>query len=293
MTSLREAFTHLKPALRVVLPSASEISAPHQEIFYQPSTTRAAAMWAPLHDVAAGVLEFVPGSHRRGAIDPADVAWVTKRSPWRSAALRAGDVFLFGALTLHRGPANPSRRFRCSIDFRAQPMSEPVLESLLGDLVLPYGLTWEEVYARMPAAFDRKYFWVDSDPVLATDPASRAVSARAVAASRLDRFWYGDLTQLEHVKRIRRSGVNARQRADARQLLAEHAAKVDANAKAETNAKVTDAKATKAKTKTTDKTRTTAEAKTKAKAKVATTMARTKTKARAEARTKSKATRQA
>jgi hypothetical protein len=215
-----EAFTHPKAALRVAVPSASEVTSAHQDFSYQPSSKNCTALWVPLHDVAPGVLEFVLGSHRRGPLTAAQAAALAKRSQWSTAALRVGDAFVFGCLTLHRAPPNRMSTLRCSVDFRAQPMTDPVLEALLADdLILPFGLSWEEVYEKLPADFDRKYFWRDRHPPVATNAGSRAASDRAVELSRLVRFERGDRTQLEHIRWIGEHSKDAKRRSVARRLL--------------------------------------------------------------------------
>ena len=64
---------------------------------------------------------------------------------WRASDMKAGDVLLFNALTVHAGRANLSDRMRLSIDLRYQPLSEPITEEWLH----PHRrkLTWDEIYA--------------------------------------------------------------------------------------------------------------------------------------------------
>jgi hypothetical protein len=79
---------------------------------------------------------------------------------WVTSDVGAGDVLLFGALTVHAALHNATPNMRLSVDFRYQRGGED-----LTDLVLqPHfaRLTWEEIYAGWESD-EHQYYWRDLD----------------------------------------------------------------------------------------------------------------------------------
>lgn len=206
-------FTHPGTGLRVMGPQAS--TTPHQDFSQFPTTDTTLAMWAPLHEVASGVLEFARASHRQGMLSP-DFPFSESTMAsfeWGSAALVPGDALIFSCLTVHRALPNQTGRYRYSIDFRAQPMAEPIVPSVIQS---DYGgLSWEEIYAHVPPSFDRKYFWVDAHP-----PIQEVELSDALEAARLESFRKGDASQLRNVQFIREHSNDIGRRIAAKKLLA-------------------------------------------------------------------------
>jgi hypothetical protein len=111
-----------------------------------------------------------------------------------------------------------------SVDFRLQPMSEPVSEAILpGDYPrgLPHGLTWAEIYRACPDTPD-KFFWKERCPTVLTAETER--SREYVEASKeeraLSQLRDGDLSALEEVKRVRAHSIDITRRIKAKKLLA-------------------------------------------------------------------------
>ena len=109
-------------------------------------------------------LEFSLGAGNRQAVLPNEMR---DRLTWVTNDFSAGDVLLFGALTVHAALHNATGRMRLSVDFRYQCEGEPA-----SDLVLkPHfeRLSWEEIYAGWKSD-ELKYYWHDLDfPVVPYD----------------------------------------------------------------------------------------------------------------------------
>jgi len=115
-------------------------------------SSRVNTVWIPLGDIPIhqGTLAICAGSHDgpeferlRSTYGKMDVdrdhteGWFTE-SPqeildlfggkWLTTDFRAGDVLIFGLLTLHASTTNTTDRFRLSCDVRFQPGSDPVDE---------------------------------------------------------------------------------------------------------------------------------------------------------------------
>ena len=74
--------------------------------------------------------------------------------------MQAGDVLVFGAMTVHAALNNASSGMRLSVDFRYQEQGQE-----LSDLVLkPHfeRLTWDEIYAGWQSE-EFQYYWRDLD----------------------------------------------------------------------------------------------------------------------------------
>ena len=89
------------------------------------------------------------------------------RLTWVANDFSAGDVLLFGAMTVHASLHNATGRMRLSVDYRYQCEGEPA-----SDLVLePHfqRLSWEQIYAGWESD-ELKYYWRDLDfPVVPYD----------------------------------------------------------------------------------------------------------------------------
>jgi hypothetical protein len=150
-----DVLIHPRPIGRLVFPSrhapagADYTTPAHQDYVSVQGTPHTYTAWVPLHDVPAevGPLAVAAGSHRDGVrprvpafgtggteiVDAADLRWHT-------GPFRRGDLLIFHSMTVHRGAPNSTDRFRLSMDFRFQSVTEPINERSLE-------LDWESLYA--------------------------------------------------------------------------------------------------------------------------------------------------
>jgi len=164
------AFPHPLKVARLVFPSNAQVSTPpHQDFLNNQGTPELTATWIPLHDCPMdhGTLAVLRGSNKFGVLPlewhlgPGNRQAVMPRDMqdklrWVTTDMSAGDVLVFGALTVHAALNNGSFGMRLSADFRFQPEGQP-----LSDLVLaPHfdRLSWEEVYEGW-SSDDLKYYW--------------------------------------------------------------------------------------------------------------------------------------
>ena len=111
---------------RVVSPGAADLATPpHQDAAYVRDDGVWTA-WLPLGScpLDLGPLAVVPGSHRLGVLphDAERVLAPLDDATWAASALRAGDVVLFSATTIHRAlPNRTAHRLRISADLRFRP----------------------------------------------------------------------------------------------------------------------------------------------------------------------------
>lgn len=152
---------------RNIFPQAEAYTTPaHQDYVHIQGTFRNYACWVPMGDCDGelGGLAIAEGTHKLGLLDlrPALGAGALEtvgdfEGLWRWSPFRAGDVLIHNCLTVHRGVPNRSKdRMRLSIDYRFQPVSEPMCEQNLK----PHRAmaTWEELYRGWPDD-GLKYYW--------------------------------------------------------------------------------------------------------------------------------------
>jgi ectoine hydroxylase-related dioxygenase (phytanoyl-CoA dioxygenase family) len=175
------AFPHPLKVARLVFPTEPEVSTPpHQDFLNNQGTPSLTAAWIPLGDcpMKQGTLAVLRGSHRHGvlplefSLGPGNRQAVVPNEmrdqlTWVTNDVSAGDVLVFGALTVHASLHNATSRMRLSVDFRYQCEGEEA-----SDLVLnPHfeRLSWEEIYAGWESD-ELKYYWRDLDlPVVQYD----------------------------------------------------------------------------------------------------------------------------
>jgi ectoine hydroxylase-related dioxygenase (phytanoyl-CoA dioxygenase family) len=189
------AFPHPLKVARLVFPSEPEVSTPpHQDFLNNQGSPKLTAAWIPLGDcpMKQGTLAILRGSHKFGvlplefSLGPGNRQAVVPNElrdslTWVTNDFSAGDVLLFGALTVHSALHNATGRMRLSVDFRYQCEGEQA-----SDLVLkPHfdRLSWEEIYAGWESD-DLKYYWHDLDfpvvpydtsPFTATEPSEENI----------------------------------------------------------------------------------------------------------------------
>jgi ectoine hydroxylase-related dioxygenase (phytanoyl-CoA dioxygenase family) len=168
------AFPHPLKVGRLVFPSNPLVTTPpHQDFLNNQGTPSLTAAWIPLGDctMSQGTLAILRGSHRFGVLPLAFHMGPGNRQAvvppemlesltWVTSDMSAGDVLLFGALTVHAALHNATPNMRLSVDFRYQCEGED-----LTDLVLePHfrRLTWEEIYAGWESE-EHQYYWRDLD----------------------------------------------------------------------------------------------------------------------------------
>jgi ectoine hydroxylase-related dioxygenase (phytanoyl-CoA dioxygenase family) len=168
------AFPHPLKVARLAFPGAPEVSTPpHQDYLNNQGTQTLTAAWIPVGDcpMEHGTLAILRGSNRFGvlplqfhlgagnrrAVLPAEMQ---ERLRWVTTDMAAGDVLLFGALTVHAALNNAMFDMRLSVDFRYQPEGEELTELVLEP---HFGrLSWEEIYAGWDSD-ELKYYWRDLD----------------------------------------------------------------------------------------------------------------------------------
>jgi ectoine hydroxylase-related dioxygenase (phytanoyl-CoA dioxygenase family) len=176
------AFPHPLKVARISYPTEPHITTPpHQDFNNNQGSPRLTATWIPLGDCPRrqGSLAVLRGSHRHGvlplqfhlgaghrqAVLPPELL---EACTWVTDDLRAGDVLVFGALTVHAALHNSTPSLRLSVDFRYQPEGDPltpvVLEPHFGRL------SWKQVYKHWRSR-EHQYYWRDLDyQVVPFDP---------------------------------------------------------------------------------------------------------------------------
>ena len=161
---------HARNIARMVFPQAVEHTTPaHQDYLYIEGTENTWTAWIPLGDcpVHQGSLAVLPGTHVHGMYPVyrslgagghrIDTDAECPQIAWHGSDFKAGDVLLFHSLTVHKALPNLTEdTIRLSLDYRYQPLSEPVVE---GSLLPHYGQqTWEQIYAEWSSE-QYQYYW--------------------------------------------------------------------------------------------------------------------------------------
>ncbi len=210
------AFPHPLKVARLSFPTSPYVSTPpHQDYLNNQGTQSLTAAWIPVGDcpMSQGTLAVLRGSHRRGVLPLKFHVGAGNRQAmlppemiddltWVTADMSAGDVLLFGALTVHAALHNATRSMRLSVDFRFQPEKE-----VLTDLVLePHfqRLSWEQVYAGWQSD-EFKYYWRDLDYQVAEYD-------RSVFGAEITKDDYAEVTRYEQARRKEEADFAARSR---------------------------------------------------------------------------------
>lgn len=164
-------FPHPLSIVRLIFPDTPELSTPpHQDYPNNQGTENLTAAWIPLADcsVADGSLAILEGSHKFGVLPLKFHLGAGNRRAvldeqlaglrWVGADFRAGDIVLFGALTVHKAMENCNRsgKMRLSVDYRYQLEGEALTEIVLH----PHfqRVSWDEIY-RDWQSDELKYYW--------------------------------------------------------------------------------------------------------------------------------------
>jgi hypothetical protein len=136
-----EVLVHPRKIARVTYPGTGWPTPPHQDFPLIQGATDTVTAWLPLGDCSAemGGLRLLAGSHAAGLRQVVPMqgvggvgVQVDERDPrWRTVDYRTGDVLLFLSTTVHWAPPNAGRTLRLSVDYRYQPVSEPIVEGSL------------------------------------------------------------------------------------------------------------------------------------------------------------------
>ena len=139
---------------RNIFPDRDAFTTPaHQDFVHIQGSRRNHAAWVPLGDCPAemGGVAVAAGSHRDGlrAFRPALGAGGLEVEDagdldWRAGPFETGDVLLHSCLTVHKGLPNRSGRMRLSVDFRYQPVAEPMCANNVEPLRRI--ATWDALY---------------------------------------------------------------------------------------------------------------------------------------------------
>ncbi|MBI5092386.1 MAG: phytanoyl-CoA dioxygenase family protein [Candidatus Hydrogenedentes bacterium] len=162
--------THSRNICRVMFPQTQEYTTPpHQDYLYIRGSENTWTCWIPLGDCPAdlGGLALIPGSHRGGFLPshPGKGAGgqqvnVPDDAEWAASPMHCGDVLLFHSLTIHQGRDNSTQdALRLSVDYRYQPLSEPIHPDSMEPHMAGFGLSWEKIYSRWPAPDSLQYYW--------------------------------------------------------------------------------------------------------------------------------------
>ena len=163
---------HSRNILRAIFPGVPlHTTPPHQDYIHILGTQDTWTAWIPCGDCPEelGGLSLVPGSYRWGVL-PTQQTYgaggaaveTPEDCPWAVADYACGDVVIFHSLTVHQGRDNATRdRLRLSVDFRYQPLDQPVQPSSLEPhMATTYKYSWEDVYAAWNTQGDSlPYYW--------------------------------------------------------------------------------------------------------------------------------------
>ena len=155
--------------MRMAFPDRPDYATPaHQDFVHFEGSRKNWALWLPFTpiDTTTGGLAVAAGSHLHGPYDMRPALGAGQMvidadldsMDWRWSPMQPGDILLHNCLTVHKGLPNNSTVMRVSVDFRYQPLSEPVGEKGLG--VAHQMKTWEELYQGWDGD-EYKYYWHD------------------------------------------------------------------------------------------------------------------------------------
>jgi ectoine hydroxylase-related dioxygenase (phytanoyl-CoA dioxygenase family) len=159
---------HARNIARIIFPQNLKFTTPaHQDYVHIQGTEETWTAWIPLGDCPQelGSLVILRGSHRQG-VYPTHAAYGagglgidTESLPytWVGGDFLSGDVVVFHSLCVHKALPNLTPdRLRLSVDYRYQPLSQPVVESSFQP---HHGqISWEEVYANWQSE-RYQYYW--------------------------------------------------------------------------------------------------------------------------------------
>ena len=168
------AFPHPLSIARLIFPKHREVTTPaHQDFPNNQGSQMLTAAWIPLGDCpkTMGPIKVLGGSHRFGLLPlryhlgpggrRAEIPEEMNHLTWYASPFEAGDVLLFGALTVHAAMDNlDAQRMRLSVDYRYQLEGEPLTPGCLE----PHfqRLSWEQIY-RGWKSDALKYYWRKKD----------------------------------------------------------------------------------------------------------------------------------
>lgn len=159
---------HSRNICRTIFPQSSDVTTPaHQDFIHIRGTEDTWTAWIPCGNcpTTLGGLSILPRSHQEGLLPVHDAVGaggkgvdVPPESIWVNGDMVCGDVLVFSSLTVHQGRDNLSgNRFRISLDYRYQPLSEPIdFRSMLPHY---QHLSWDEIYADWPEIDPVKNYW--------------------------------------------------------------------------------------------------------------------------------------
>jgi hypothetical protein len=137
-----DVLPHPQKIARLSFPSETFFTAPHQDYRYIQGTADFLTAWIPLGPCPPehGGLRVLSGSQSRGLlpVHSAEGAGglavdVDEDDPgWRTATYEAGDVVVFGSLTVHGAIPNRTDRLRLSVDYRYQSAADAICAPSLG-----------------------------------------------------------------------------------------------------------------------------------------------------------------
>ena len=179
MTAMRAvlgdtAFPHPLKVARLMFPSEPMVTTPpHQDSLNNQGTPSLTAAWMPVGAARCGAApwrsfagQIASAFFRSNSTSDQAIAKplvppeMHEQLTWVTTDMCAGDVLLFGALTVHASLHNTTREIRLSVDFRYQREGEE-----LTDLVLEphFGrFSWDEIYAGW-ATEEHQYYWRNLD----------------------------------------------------------------------------------------------------------------------------------
>jgi hypothetical protein len=148
---------------RIKFPVSREVKPPtpaHQDYRHIQGSFDTLTAWLPLADTRAGEgrLAVLAGSHRLGLRDLPDrpIEVEALGLEWHSSDFRAGDVLVFHSLAVHGAEDHPPDAVRVTVDFRYQPVADPVNPLMLDPHYQP--AAWDELYAGWASTTLQRYW---------------------------------------------------------------------------------------------------------------------------------------